>query len=327
MKRAIALLASTVIATPALALDQCKISDADQTVRICDYSPQQRYVVTGTVGFPVNVQLGADERIKRYELAYTGRDKSGLPTQTWRGPKAKDGQSLPEGRYNYNLPIWAFEAGHSGLVVVTARPDGGERSYIFDLIARDPASDCNATPTGAGCSGDSITTSTLLFAYPGDVAEAKKRDTEAKKQAAVAAWQARQASLKEHQAVARLKIDVLYGPRNFAYRAKADPKFKYLAPVEVSDNGWLTAMRWPGNVQIPAITAIDPASGQERVLVITRENGMEVINGTAEWFRLRLGKAVMDIHNLNWSAHRPDPKTGTTSPDVIRQIVYRDGKS
>ena len=62
--------------------------------------------------------------------------------------------------------------------------------------------------------------------------------------------------------------------------------------------------------------------GQERVPAITTDNGMQVINGTAEWFRLRLGPAVMDIHNLNWNAEKNDPKTGTTSPDVIRQVLY-----
>src|SRR4051794_22382302 len=114
MKVVLSLLVSTVLSSPTLALDACKPTQADQNVRVCDYSPDQRYVVTDVVGYPVDLTFAPDERIKRYELAYTGRDKSGLPTQTWRGPKAKDGQSFPEDRYKNNLPIWAFEAGHSG---------------------------------------------------------------------------------------------------------------------------------------------------------------------------------------------------------------------
>jgi hypothetical protein len=31
----------------------------------------------------------------------------------------------------------------------------------------------------------------------------------------------------------------------------------------------------------------------------------------------------MDVHNLAWSPNRPDPKTGTTSPDVIREVIYK----
>jgi type IV secretory pathway VirB9-like protein len=290
---------------------------------VCDYNPEQRYVVTAVVGYPVNLQLNPDERIKRYELAYTGKDKEGLPAQTWRGPKTKDNQSIPADRYKNNLPLWSFEAGKSALVVITARADGSERAYSFDLVARDQEADCTARPTGAGCQGDTVTTATIKFAYPSDTAVAKKQEDEAKKQAQAAAWRTKQAELKEQQAIARLKTDVFYGIQNHAYQAKADPKYKQLAPSKVSDNGWLTQMQWPGNVQIPAITILDPASGQERVPAITHENGMEVINGTAEWFRLRLGSAVMDVHNLAWSPNRPDPKTGTTSPDVIREVIYK----
>ena len=172
-------------------------------------------------------------------------------------------------------------------------------------MARDAAPDCTALPAGPGCPSDSVTTATVMFNYPGDAAVAKKQDDEAKKQAAAAAWRTKQANTKEQQAIARLKIgSVFYGIQNYAYQAKADPKFKQLAPTKVADNGWLTTMQWPGNVQIPAISILDPASGQERVPAITHQNGMEIINGTAEWFRLRLGPAVMDIHNLNWS---PEP--------------------
>jgi type IV secretory pathway VirB9-like protein len=326
MKFIATLLLSTALASPALALDPCKPTPTDQNVRVCDYSPEQRYVVTAVVGYPVDLEFGSDERIKRYELAYTGRDKNGLPAQTWRGPKAKDGQSLPVDRYKSNLPIWAFEAGHSGLVVVTARPDGNERSYAFDLVAREAAADCTASPQGPACPGDAVTTATLMFDYPADVAAAKQQEQDAKRQVAIAAWRARQVDLKEQQAIGRLKTDVFYGTQNYAYQAKAERRFRHLAPSKVSDNGWLTEMQWPGNVQIPAITILDPASGQERLPAITHQNGMEVINGTAAWFRLRLGPAVMDIHNLNWSPHRPDPKTGTTSPDVVREVLYKAGQ-
>ena len=34
----------------------------------------------------------------------------------------------------------------------------------------------------------------------------------------------------------------------------------------------------------------------------------------------------MDIHNLSWSPNRPNPETGTTSPDVVRVVQYKDGK-
>lgn len=316
-----------MLSTPVFALDQCKPSDTDKQVRICSYHPAQRYVVTGLVGYPVNLQFGTTEHIKRMELAYTGVDKDSLPAPTWRGPAKKPGEetSMPAERWRNNLPIWAFHEGRSALLVVTATQEGSERAYKFELIARKPSPNCNESPaTAPGCEGDDWTTSELSFIYPSNVAAAATQASDEKRKAMVAAWQVKQAKDKETAAIARLKVDVFYGQRNFAYQAKAEQQFKFLAPSQVSDNGWLTEMQWPGNVQLPTITMIDPATGDERVAPVTQQGQMQIINGTSEWFRLRLGStAVMDIHNLAWSASRPDPGTGTTSHDVVRQVLYQ----
>jgi type IV secretory pathway VirB9-like protein len=325
------LLVGTLLSTRAFALDPCKPSPDDKQARICIYSPTQRYIVNGLVGYPVDLRFGDAERIKRIELAYTGLAKDGAPAPTWRGPDVKgagaNAGGLPGGKFQNNLPIWPFQDGRSALLVVTATPDGNERPYLFDLTARNAASDCGATTDGPGCPDDDKTTSTLAFVYPADAAAAAREAAADRKKAAVAAWQAREDKVKEDEAVARLRTDVFYGPRNFAYQAKADPKFKTLAPSEVSDNGWLTEMQWPANVQMPTITILDPASGEERVAPVSQQGQMQIISTTAEWFRLRLGpKAVMDIHNLAWKAERADPHTGTTSPDVVRQVIYQDVK-
>ena len=327
MKRILALIACTILSSHAFALDACKSTSDDKQVRICAYSPNQRYVLNGLVGYPVDIKFGDSEHIKRMELAFTGVAKDGTPAQTWRGPdtKGKDGNALPPEKYKNNLPIWAFQEGPSAMLVVTALESGGERSYQFALNARKAATDCVATAAGPGCPDDDITTTTLTFSYPEDEAAAAAQAAEAKKQAAVAAWQARQVKTKEDVAIARLKTDAFYGVRNWKYQAKSDPTFKQLAPSEVSDNGWLTEMQWPANVQMPTITILDPASGEERVAPVSQQGRMMIISTTAEWFRLRLGpKAVMDIHNLAWSPERPDPRTGTTSLDVVRQVIFQD---
>lgn len=324
-----ALLMGTLLSTQAFALDPCKPSVDDAQIRFCAYSPTQRYEVGGLVGFPVDLKFAPSERIKRFELAYTGLDPKGNPAPTWRGPEGKGAGAgtVPADKFLNNLPIWPFQAGRSALVVVTALPDGTERPYQFELTARQPVSDCGPSAAAPGCPGDAVTTAALQFVYPTDDAAAASKVAADKKKAAIAAWQERQAKAKETEAVARLRTDVFYGPRNFAYQAKADPKFKTLAPSEVSDNGWLTEMQWPANVQVPTVTIIDPASGEERVAPVSQQGQMQIISTTAEWFRLRLGpKAVMDIHNLAWKAERPDPHTGTTSPDVVRQVIYQDQK-
>lgn len=326
-----ALLLGTALSAHAFALDQCKPSADDAQVRLCAYAPTQRYAVSGLVGYPVDLKFADNERIKRFELAYTGLDAKGNPAPTWRGPGGKEAGAsagtVPADKFLNNLPLWPFQAGRSALLVVTALPDGTERPYQFELTAPQGAADCGSSATDPGCPGDTVTTAALQFAYPTDEAAAATRAAADKKKAAIADWQARQAKAKESEAVARLKTDVFYGARNFAYQAKADPKFKTLAPSEVSDNGWLTEMQWPSNVQVPSITIIDPASGEERVAPVSQQGQMQIISTTAEWFRLRLGpKAVMDIHNLAWKAERPDPHTGTTSPDVVRHVIYQDAK-
>jgi type IV secretory pathway VirB9-like protein len=320
------LLVGTVLSSPAFALDQCKPSPQDPQTRICAYSSAQRYVVNGLLGFPVNLKFGNSERIERFEPSYTGTDKSGNPVQTWKGPSVNGGgkagvPGLSTSQFQNNLPIWPFAEGHSSMLVMTTTADGKERPYLFDMNARKSA-DCGQDAKAPGCSGDTVTTAALIFTYPEDEAAAAVE----KKKAALIAWKAQQDKAKEAEAAERLKTDVLYGPRNFSYQAKADSRFKELAPSEVSDNGWLTEFQWPANDQIPAITMLDPASGQERIAPTTTQGHMIVVNGTAEWFRLRLGKAVMDIHNLNWKADRADPGTGTTSPDVVRQVISRNGK-
>jgi type IV secretory pathway VirB9-like protein len=328
LKFAIPLLLGTVLSTHAMAFDQCTPGQSDPQVRTCVYSPMQRYLVTGIVGYPVDLRFGETEHIWRTEFAYTWVDAKGNPAASWRAPKAREGEALPKDRYANNLAIWPFHEGRSALLVATRTPDGAERIYQFTLVA-NVSGDCTASLTAPGCEADNQTTSALMFAYPADVAAQKVAATAQQHQAAVAAWQATQAKAKEDAAIARLKTDAFYGHRNFRYQAKADPQFKALAPAHVSDNGWLTAFQWPENVQIPAITMLDPASGEERVAPVMQQEGqgrIQVINGTSEWFRLRLGKAVMDIHNLAWSPDRPDPNTGTTSPDVTRQVIYGDAK-
>lgn len=307
------LLLASLLSSSAYALDYCEISKDDPQMRNCVYSPAQRYVVNSPVGYPVNLKFGDEERIKRTEFAFTGQDKDGRPSPTWRGPAVKsEGASLPENKFRNNLPIWAFQEGHSALLVITSVNDT-ERSYTFDLTAT-----VDTMPN---------TTSSLTFTYPVQVAEAAKRAADEKKQAAAATWREQRAKATEADAVARLKVDVLYGVRNWAYQVKADQKYKFLQPREVSDNGWLTEFQWPGNVQPPTITILDPATGDERITAVSQIGDMYVVPTTAEWFRLRLGHdAVMDVHNLHWSPERPDPKSGTTSPDVIRTVVFQDKK-
>jgi type IV secretion system protein VirB9 len=313
------LLLGTVISSPAFALDQCTPSRDDPLIRVCAYKPTQRFQVTGIIGNPVTLTFGPSESIKRFAWAYSSVNDKGQPVPTWRGPKIKgdgaDGGGMPGDAFINNLPIWPEAPGTSSVTVITTTKDGGERSYQFALTARKMADDCNADRAGAGCVGDALTTDGLQFTYPAEVSAA-----------AVAAWQTKQVAVKAKMAADRLKVDPLYGPRNFSYEAHGKKDFASLQPSAVSDNGWLTTMRWPGNIQPPRIYILDPKTGSEQIAPTTvRSDGITVVNTTSEWFRLRLGdKSVLDLHNLAWNPNRPDPATGTTSPDVVRTVISAD---
>jgi type IV secretory pathway VirB9-like protein len=173
---------------------------------------------------------------------------------------------------------------------------------------------------------DISTTSSLSFEYPADVAAAAAKAAAEKKAAAVAAWQARQQTEKEQAAVARLKQDVFYGgDRNWAYRWHAAPKWHALQPDQVSDNGWLTVMRWPENVEIPAITVVDPVTQQERTVNGSKTGALG--HHPHHGADVQAAHRVAEVINTRWSAERPNPDTGTTSPDLVRTVVMNDGKA
>jgi type IV secretory pathway VirB9-like protein len=311
MKRYAILIAGTMLSGNAFALDKCAPSPDDAEVKICKYSPTQRYEINGVVGYPVNIRFDPSETIKRPAFAYTGKNDKDEPFPTWKGPKDADKE---ERRFVNNLPIWPFKDGKSSLVVITQTQDGSERMYLFDLNARK-----------AEDAGD--TTSAIIFSYPTDIAEKAAKEAEEKRKAAATVWRAKQAKASEEIAIARLKTDVFYGAQNPAYKAFGDVKYKYLSPSQITDNGQLTQMSWPGNLEIPTVTILNKVTGEERIPAISRQGRMLVITGTSEWFRLRLGPdAVIDVQNLRWSSERPDPQTGTTSPDVVRQVMYQERK-
>ncbi len=241
--------------------------------------------------------------------------------------KADDVTPIATDRFKTNLPIWPFQEGHSALLVVTQTPDGAERLYQFDLTARK-AGDCTTSEAEPGCPEDARTTAALSFTYPVEKAAEVVKISAEKKQAAFMAWKSEQAAKKEAEAISRLKQDIFYGQRNWNYQAKADVKYKFLAPSEVSDNGWLTEFQWPENVQQPTITIVDPVTGDERSVFPQAQGRMQIVNTTAEWFRLRLGKeAVMDIHNRAWSANRPDPQQARHHPMFFAKWSIRTAAS
>lgn len=186
----------------------------------------------------------------------------------------------------------------TNMQVVTKRPDGSLRSYQFELNARTAMADQPAA--GAVYA--------IAFTYPEDA-----------RAVAAAAQQRSAEAADERSAQDRLAVDFLQGPRNWRYAAQGSVAIE---PAEVSDNGRLTAFRFPGNSQVPAIYAVAPDS-QETIVPYTMRDSFAVVSTTAPEFRLRLGSEVVRILNRGYNPVGVNAGTGTTAPDVVRKVAPR----
>jgi type IV secretion system protein VirB9 len=282
---------------PAMALSVPPPGGTDQHIRKVPYDQMNRTALVGEVGRETTITFGADERI--------GRVVFGQPeAELWLGPDPKDVQAQS---LRNNLPLWPMKTGATNMQVTTTLPDGSQRIYQFALLARVPDSDGGDDPD---------VTFGLIFTYPQVV-----------KQEAVTARKARKAEADKQAAKARLAVDVFYGERNWSYVARPDKAWVANAwpKPEVSDNGQLTAFLFQGNVAEPAIYIVDTPvcgpGGHERLAPFADQAGLKVVQTTAQHFRLRLGDAVMEVCNRNFDPVGQNPGTGTTTPNVVREVV------
>lgn len=165
--------------------------------------------------------------------------------------------------------------------VVTRRSDGTIRSYQLRLVAASARS--RARPMYA-----------VTFTYPGETQGAE----------AARATQAR---------LSRAWVE---GPRNWRYVAKGS---RLIEPTEVSDNGRMTAFRFPGNMRVPTIYTRAP-DGQETIVSYTMQGDLAVVPVAAREFVLRDGREVLRIFNQGFDPVGRNPGTGTGTPDLTRII-------
>jgi len=173
--------------------------------------------------------------------------------------------------------------------VVTLRKDGTQRIYQLDLVPGDAG-----TPVFG-----------INFAYPADMAEARRK-----------AAAERTAQIASDQAKGRLQTSYFMGSRNWAYVARGSSSIQ---PSEVSDNGETTVFRFPGNSPQPAIYTVT-ADGKEQIASITNDDDLVIAHTTSRGWRMRMGDEVCEIWNVAYDQASQNPRTGTTSPEVIRTV-------
>jgi type IV secretion system protein VirB9 len=298
LRFAAALLMTTALASSAMALEEPTQSHGDPNMRTSAYHADGRTEIIGTVKRITTITFGKDETI--YRVLFSNPKEP-----DWTGPDTKNGN------YKNNLPVFPLKAGTSSMLVITRLPDDTERTYQFKMVARKARDD-----------DDPDATYGLIFTYPDDVKAAQAK--------AAADWWARH---RESVAKARLAVDNLGGKRNWKYEAHGKKSDAWLAPTQVSDNGQTTAFKYPGLTRVPAIYAVDQEAAQrrdacdddgkttsERIAPFVMQDDMVVVQLTAPAFCVRVGGSVLEIINRAYDPKGYDPGTGTTSPDVVREV-------
>ncbi|KPF78366.1 hypothetical protein IP88_04200 [alpha proteobacterium AAP81b] len=172
--------------------------------------------------------------------------------------------------------------------VVTRRPDGSSRSYQLRLVS-------------SGRRDGERPMYAVTFTYP---REATVVDDAARQREAEAQAQARLAKAWEE------------GPRNWRYVARGS---RLIEPTEVSDNGRMTAFRFPGNMRVPTIYTRAP-DGQETIVSYTMRADLAVVPVAAREFVLRDGAEVLGIANQGFDPVGHNPMTGTGTSDLTRVV-------
>jgi type IV secretion system protein VirB9 len=293
-----------------LALPVYAAAHAEQAVRVEAYEPQKRTALVLQKGRVTNVTFSVMERIKRIVSVDPG------PVSTI-GKDDKNQEALIN-----NLPLFGQSLGSTNLVVITVSPDGMERAYLFTIRVVPEIKEGEENPEA---------TFSLSFTYPKERTPAQQQQL----QQAVA-WRQKQMAVKAREvADARLSADVFYGPQNFRYLAQG--RFHEIAPIEASDNGRLTAFRYPGNLGHPAVFVVqDETAGIPAVCATGRstdndapeqsvqsmvQGDLIVVQRTAAHFRLRTADKVVEVYNCGYDPIGQNPGTGTSSPDVVRKVV------
>jgi type IV secretion system protein VirB9 len=220
--------------------------------------------------------------------------------------------AVPKGNYLFLKPSAMLTL--QPIIVLTQRPDGSLRRYVFEIET------VNAPSTADGAAGVFYA---VQFTYPAD--EAAAAAARAAADATKVEQLNQQALQRATQAAANAALqdeqtNPNAGPRNYRYVAEGD---RSLAPVAIWDNGYSTLLQFAGNARIPSIFVIDP-DGKEATASYAVNGDIVQLDQTAREWRLRDGDTVLDIFNLGYQSVGGNPETGTTSPAVSRVVVPPD---
>jgi type IV secretion system protein VirB9 len=292
----LASLCALALSTSAWAEEDPAEGASDSRMRTIAYDPGQVFHLSTAVGATLVVGFAADETVT--QVAVTD---------------SKDLKASPAKNFLFFKSVAPLTL--QPVIVLTTNPNGDLRRYVFDIATVDDDRLGNNTP-GIFYS--------VQFTYPADVA-ARHRAlalAAAERAAAVRAAQAVQDRLRlAHNRLEQEAEDSFSGPRNWKYLAQGD---RSILPLEVSDNGFSTIFRFPGNVRVPSIFVINP-DGKEATADYSVRGALVEVDTVARQWRLRDGDTVLCVFNKSYDPVGDDPGTDTTSSSVRR--ITKDAPS
>lgn len=160
-------------------------------------------------------------------------------------------------------------------------------SYFFDLV-----------PVGAMSLFDPTRIAKLIVKYPQSTEDADACALPAK-----------------HAEVAELLR------RNDLYTLSVVAEREDIRPRDVFDDGRFTYLRFPNNLEIPAIYRSIPGSGEEQLVNSHLDGDTVVVHGTAPLWNLRLGGSVLGIFNEAYDPDGVPPTNGRTVSGSVRTLA------
>jgi len=282
--RILALALLACVSAQAAAEESPTAGEKDPRMRSVVYDPHQVVRLSTGVGATLVITFSIDEKVTAVAVT-DSKDFTANPRDNFLFVKSRN--ALPP------QPV----------VVLTAGPKGVRR-YVFEV----------ETVAMVGLTADkSDLYYSVEFTYPDDEADARAKSD--KQRLADQQDRAAESTLKR----ARATLDEagknpLVGTANWHYVGQGD---QTLLPLEVFDNGFSTAFRFPGNTRVPAVFRLDP-DGKEATANYAVKGDYVIVSAVAPGWRLRDGNTVLCIWNRAYDKIGTSPGTGTTSPAVKR---------
>ncbi len=323
MRRCLLAASALLLAAPAMALETPRAcSAADPRVRCIAYDPTQVVQLFAATGAALTVEFADAETIVDASTSDNGLLEGGEASsrqalaiaETGGGAGTADRNLMmaKRGAYLFLKPLRPLLP--QPITVLTRREDGRMRRYTFQLETRPGSLTEEAANTFYA----------VRFTYPEDEAAARRARSEAQREARIA-----------NLAAARLRQNGIAGEtvRNARYRGQATPADRAaLAPASTGaepaiwDDGQRTFLRYPGNRRVPMVYQVladgrEGLVGQSADADPTTRGTLLTLHGVFPLLRLRDGKALLCIVNQGFDATGQNPGTGTTDPDVVRELA------